>query len=251
VATAYGHLPLHFEANEGQTDPQVKFLARGVGHTLFLTDREAVLVLTKTNARAKRTPEQRALTEELVLRTTFVAANPRSRVAGLEQLPGKANYFIGRDPAQWHANVPLYAKVQYHDLYPGIDLSFYGDQREVQYHFVVHPGGDPPRIVLGWQGVDSVGVDDQGGLVLHTAWGAVRQGKPVIYQELDGARRDIAGGYALKGADRVGVQVAGYKASQPLVIVSTLPLAGLPPSVAATVSRGPSDATHFSPTPTR
>jgi hypothetical protein len=141
--------------------------------------------------------------------------------------------------------------VRYHDLYPGIDLSYSGDQRQVQYQFVAGPGADPKRIVLGWQGVDSVGVDDQGGLVLRTAWGAVHQGKPVIYQELGGARRDIAGGYVPKGADRVGVQVTGYKASQPLVIVSTLPLDGVPPTVAAIVSRGPSDATHFSTTPTR
>src|SRR5439155_1169999 len=120
-----------------------------IGHTLFLTDREAVLVFTKTDPLAKGKPEPRPLTMELVLRMTFVGANSRSRVAGLDELPGKANYFIGRDPTQWHTNVPLYAKVQYHNLYPGIDLSYSGDQRQLQYHVVVNPGAEPRRIEIG------------------------------------------------------------------------------------------------------
>jgi hypothetical protein len=251
VATAYGHLPLHFEANQGQTDPQVRFLARGIGHTLFLTDREAVLVLMKTDARAKGTPEQRAGTMELVLRMSCVGANPASRARGLEPLPGKANYFIGRDPAQWHTNVPLYAKVQYPEVYPGIELRYSGDQRQVQYHLVVAPGADPERIVLGWQGVDTLDVDPQGDLVLHTAWGAVRQAKPVIYQELDGARRAIAGGYARTGAHQASFVVAAYDASRPLVIAGAVPFAILPPTVAATTVAGPFDPTHFSISPTR
>jgi len=238
VAAAYGHLPLYFEANQGQTDSQVKFLARGIGHTLFLTDREVVLVFTQTDPPAKRTPEHRALTMELVLRMTFVSANPASRVTGLEQLPGKANYFIGRDPTQWHTNVLLYAKVQYRNVYPGIDLSCSGDQRQLQYHFVVAPGGDPKRIVLGWQGVDSLDVDAHGDLVLHTPWGAVRQMRPVIYQELDGARREIAGGYVRAGGHQAGFELAAYDASQPLIIAGAVPFDVLPPTGAATTVAG-------------
>src|SRR2546426_1396327 len=140
AVTAYGHLPLHFEANQGQTDPQVKFLARGIGYTLFLTDREAVLALMKTERLAKRTAEQRAVAMELVLRMTLVGTSPESRPIGLEELPGKANYFVGRDPAQWHTNVPLYATVHYRDVYPGIDLSYSGDQRQLLSAFVVRTG---------------------------------------------------------------------------------------------------------------
>jgi hypothetical protein len=251
AVTAYGHLPLHFEANQGQTDAQVKFLARGIGHTLFLTDREAVLVFTKTDPPAKRTPEQRALTIELVLRMTLVGANPASRVRGLEPLPGKANYFIGRDPTQWHTNVPLYAKVQYADLYPGIDLSYSGEQRQLAYEFVVSPGADPNRIALRWLGIDSLALDAQGDLVLHTPWGAVRQMRPVIYQELDGARRVIAGDYVRAGRHRAGFELAAYDASRPLVITGTVPFASLPSTVAATTVAGPFDLAHLFITSTR
>ena len=239
AAAAYGHLPLHLEANQGQTDPQVEFLARGIGHTLFLTASEAVLVLTNPNPAPRRMPtQQRAPTTALVLRMTFVGANPRPRVAGLGELPGKANYFIGNDPTQWHRNVPLYAHLQYHDLYPGIDLRYSGDQRQLTYEFVVGPGVDPQRIVLDWQGTDSLDVDVQGDLVLHTPWGAVRQVRPVIYQDLDGARREMAGGYVRARGHRVGFEIAAYDASRPLVITGAVPFDGLPPTEAATTVAG-------------
>jgi len=206
VSEAYGKLPLYFEANKGQTNEQVRFLARGSRSTLFLTPSEAVLVFT--HREVSRT----------VLRMTFIGANPEPSVVGAEELPGKANYFIGSDPANWRTDVPTYAKVRYKTVYPGIDLIYYGNQRQLEYDFVVSPGADPRRIRLGFQGADKLEVDAQGDLVLHTATGVIRQRKPVIYQEVEGARREIAGGYVLEGARRVGFRVAAYDAHRPLVI---------------------------------
>src|SRR2546427_1923700 len=125
---------------------------------------------------------------------------------------------MGSDPANWRTDVPTYAKVRYKNVYPGIDLIYYGTQRQLEYDFVVSPGADPKRIRLGFQGVDKLEVDAQGDLVLHTATGVIRQRKPVIYQEVEGARREIAGGYVLEGARRVGFRVAAYDARRPLVI---------------------------------
>jgi hypothetical protein len=139
-------------------------------------------------------------------------------VTGREELPGKANYFIGNDPAKWRTDIPTYARVGYQDLYPGIDLVYYGNQRQLEYDFVVRPGADPARIVLGFEGADRLEVDTQGDLVLHTAAGAIRQRKPVIYQEAAGRRMEIAGGYALKDGRRVGFEVAAYDPDRPLVI---------------------------------
>src|SRR5438093_1112419 len=206
VSEAYGKLPLYFEANKGQTDEQVRFLARGSRSTLFLTPSEAVLVFT-----------HREVTRT-VLRMTFIGANPEPEVVGAEELPGKANYFMGSDPANWRTDVPTYAKVRYKNVYPGIDLIYYGNQRQLEYDFVVSPGADPRRIRLGFQGADKLEVDAQGDLVLHTATGVIRQRKPVVYQEVEGLRREIAGGYVLEGARRVGFRVAAYDARRPLVI---------------------------------
>src|SRR5207244_8202378 len=104
------------------------------------------------------------------------------------------------------------------NVYPGIDLIYYCNQRQLEYDFVVSPGADPGRIRLGFHGADKLEVDAQGDLLLHTATGVIRQRKPVIYQEVEGARREIAGGYVLEGARPVGFRVAAYDAPRPLAL---------------------------------
>src|SRR5438445_218920 len=229
VSQSYGKLPLHFEANQGQTHQDVRFLARGPGYSLYLTADEAVLVLTKPNPQAKRdlrsTPERlgtQARGTPAVVRMSLVGAAPKPLVSGLDELPGKANYLIGKDPAKWRTNVPTYAKVHYRAVYPGIDLVYYGNQRQLEYDFVVSPGANPERIVLGFQGAERLEINAEGELVLHAAGGAIRQRVPVIYQEIDGVRTRIEGRYVLKDPHRVGFQVAAYDQSRPLVIDPTL-----------------------------
>ncbi len=210
VSEAYGKLPLHFEANRGQTHDDVRFLSRGPGYGLYLTAHEAVLVLKQSDVQTHAMP--------VVVRMSLVGAMPQPRVSALEELPGKANYFIGNDPAKWQTNVPTYAKVQYRDVYPGIDVVYYGNQRQLEYDFVVAPGADAQRIVLDFKGVERLEIDAQGELVMHAAGGALRQHKPVIYQDIDGIRREIAGGYVMKGAHQIAFQVAAYDKTRPLVI---------------------------------
>src|SRR6185369_7336855 len=150
---AYGQLPLSFEANLGQTDPQVNFISRGSGHTLFLTSREAVLALraasaSPTTGDERNKPESAAAT---VLRMKFVGSEAKASVAGQEELPGKVNSFIGNDPKQWRTGISTYAKVAYRNLYPGVDLVYYGNQRQLEYDFVVQPGADPDIIALSFE----------------------------------------------------------------------------------------------------
>jgi hypothetical protein len=229
VSESYGKLPLQFEANRGQTHKDVRFLSRGAGYSLYLTAGEAVLVLSEPDADATRDARgtqarsgAKAHGKSVALRMSLVGAARKPVVTGADELPGKANYFIGKDRSQWRTNVPTYAKVQYQDVYPGIDLVYYGNQRQLEYDFVVAPGADPKKIVLGFKGADRLEIDAQGELVLHAAGADLRQHKPIIYQQIDGVRHDIAGGYVRKGANRVGFQVAAYDASRPLVIDPTL-----------------------------
>ena len=232
VVENYGKLPLSFEANQGQTDSQVDFLSRGSGYTMFLTPTEAVLSLSspQSSQRAQRrhanflsaSSAPSAVNDpnpqSTVVRMKLVGANPAPQVAGLEELPGKSNYFLGNDPSQWRTNVPHYAKVQYKDVYPGVDLVYYGNQRQLEYDLVVEPGADPDAITLSFEGVESLRIDAQGDLVLDTSGGEIRQHKPLVYQEVDGARREIAGTYVLKSQRQVGFEVAAYDAGKPLII---------------------------------
>jgi hypothetical protein len=192
-------------------DPAVKFLSRGPGYTLFLTPTEAALALIKSSADTN--PPKGTL-----LRMKLVGANPQPPVSGVQELRGKVNYFIGDDPRQWRTNVPTYAKVKYESVYPGVDLVYYGDGRQLEYDFVVAPGSDPKAIALAFEGADNLEVDAQGDLVLAVNGGELRLRKPLVYQEVDGRRKPIAGNYILKPRSRVGFQVAAYDTSKALVI---------------------------------
>src|SRR5437899_1286615 len=224
VLAAYGKLPLSFEANQGQTEPQVKFLARGSGCSLFLTSTEAVLMLTKTDAHARhRIPGEARLVEPekgagTVLRMKLLGANPAPAVAGVGELPGKSNYFVGNDPKKWRANVLTYAKVEYRDVYPGVNLVYYGNQRQLEHDFVVSPGADPKAITLAFEGMDGVAIDGLGDLVLRADGGGVRLRKPFVYQEQDGQRAVIPTRYVLKAERQVAFEVAAYDATKPLII---------------------------------
>ncbi len=236
----YGRLPLIFEANQGQTNPQAQFLSRGSGFTLFLTSTEAVLVLRHgtgsrgTESRQSSLPRSsashargRTRNAELVkknpeiegvLRMQLVRANPAARSWGLDDLPGKSNYFLGNDPQNWRTNVPTYAKVRYQGVYRGVDLVYYGNQQQLEYDFIVAPSADPRTIRLAIAGAKKLELGPSGDLVLSTAAGEVRLHKPIVYQQAGGIREEIAGRYVLRGKCQIGFEVATYDASKPLII---------------------------------
>ena len=200
IESNYGKLPLSFEANQGQTDSQVKFLARGRGYALFLTPTEAVLSLAKPQAQARAETSATSSPEAsgTVLAMQLAGANPEPQVSGKDALPGRVNYLRGKDPAHWQTQIPTYAKVAYEGIYPGVDLVYYGNQGQLEYDFVVAPGADPGALKLVFRGADRIEINAAGELVLSTASGDIRMHAPVIYQEMAGVRTTVAGGYVLK-----------------------------------------------------
>jgi hypothetical protein len=216
----YSQLPLSFEANVGQTHPQVDFISRGSGYTLILTPSEALLALraASPSPTTRNGLNDHASGAATVVRMKFVGSETRPRVAAQEELPGKVNYLLGNDSRQWRTGISTYAKVAYQNLYPGVDLVYYGNQRQLEYDFIVSPGTDPDIIAVSFDGADQLEVDAQGELVLHAAGGEIRQRKPFIYQDVDGVRHEIAGSYKLKDSNTVGFQLADYDATRPLVI---------------------------------
>jgi len=195
--------PLAFEPNRGQSDGRVLFLSRNPGYSLFLTAQGAVLGL---NGVAQP------------LSFTWQGANAKSPARGVAALPTKHNYLRGKDPGRWQRDIPTYEKVKYPNLYPGIDLVYYGRQQHLEYDLVVAPGADPVAIRLQVAGMDALRLGDDGALRLQVADRALTLSKPVIYQETAGVRQAVAGGYVLLANNQVGLKLAAYDRSKPLVI---------------------------------
>jgi len=227
---SYGRLPLSFEANRGQTDGRVRYLARGAGYGLYLTGTDAVLALTvpttPTVSRAARdaldagtgllTPT--APLSETAVRLRYVGASAGPALEGQQRLPGDANYLMGSDPSGWHTGIPTYARIVYHDVYPGIDLAYHGTQGRLEYDWTVAPGASVSALTLAVDGARGLSQDAHGALSLRTAAGVVRLYAPSTYQTIGGQRRAVASRYVLTGGTRIGVAVGAYDAARPLVI---------------------------------
>jgi hypothetical protein len=218
---AYGNLPLNFEPNQGQTDARVKFMARGSGFGLFLTADEAVLALRKSAPRNIQ-GASRSRTRAELLRMRVLGARRRAAAEGLEPQQGQSHYLHGRDPQRWRTHIPLYARVRYRAVYPGIDLVYYGNQQQLEYDFVVAPGANPDRIRLAFTGARTARIAKNGDLLLGLRGGAVRWEKPFVYQERDGVREPVPGAYQLSASNHVGFSVGAYDRNRPLVIDPSL-----------------------------
>lgn len=223
VLATYSHLPLIFEPNQGQTDASVRFLARGAGYGLYLTAQEAVLAFQQAAANSSHTVVRTSVVSMKLMRAA--AADP----AGEVQLPGKSNYFIGNDPAQWHVDIPQFARVRYRNVYPGIDLVYYGNQGRLEYDFEVAPGSDPGLVTLTFQGrrnqeLQKPRIDASGDLVESIGGSDVRMQAPRVYQKLGAEERVVLGRFALRGQNRdeVGFEVGAYDRSRALIIDPTL-----------------------------
>ncbi|HLW75367.1 MAG TPA: SBBP repeat-containing protein, partial [Bryobacteraceae bacterium] len=201
-------LPLRFEANQGRdAHPEVRFIARGPGFHLGLAPNESWLEWS-ANGKAGR------------VRTRMVKANPHTRMELENRLPGFANYFLGSGP-DWHTSVAGYGSVRYREIYPGIDLVFHGEQRRLEYDFVVSPGADPGAIRLELSGQKWMRVDDAGDLSIETAAGELRWKAPDTYQEVDGKRVAVNGRFVVE-KNAVRFEIGDYDRARALVIDPTL-----------------------------
>jgi uncharacterized protein (TIGR03437 family) len=147
----------------------------------------------------------------------LLGANPSPEIVGLDELAGKSNYFIGNNPAQWHIGIKTFARVRYKDIYPGIDLLYYGRQHHLEYDFVVSSDSDPRQIRFKIGGKGRVGLDPAGDLLLQTGDRQIQLRRPAIYQQIEQRRHEVSGAYRIQD-DEVHFEIASYDHSKPLVI---------------------------------
>jgi hypothetical protein len=211
-------IPLSFTKNMGQWDDRVLFRANAGGATMWFTKEGVTYQFTRRiDTRNGAVPEpgvgqnrfgfdaadprseSRDSIEQLVLTAKFVGANPNPEIVADGQMEYKCNYFIGNDPAKWHADVLTYNSVVYKDIYPGMDLKYYGNGNgKLEYDFIIQPGADPSRIAIHYGGAEELSVDLAGQLVVATKWGKVTEQAPLVYQVINGKRKEIKAGYHLR-----------------------------------------------------
>jgi len=240
VVESYGKLPLYFIRNDGQMDEKVKYYERGSGHTTYLTEDGISIVLswkktstkreTKRSFRPLKNPAHPQEIVSRMIRLSFLHGNPKPELIAQDQLEGKVNHLIGHDPKKWKTDIPTFGSVIYKNIYPGIDAKFYGNQRQLEYDLIVHPGADPKTVKLVYEGIDALKVAEDGGLeaIVQNENGkkevAFLQRKPIVYQETASGRKEVKGKFAIiknnpsKKHFVVAFDVAPYDKNLPLII---------------------------------
>ena len=209
----FNDLPVSFEANAGQLDPEVNYLARGANGQLSLTDDGPVFSL---HASALTGDSAGMGGPSAEVRMDLVGASPGMLIPQ-RGLPGVVNYFRGSDPSDWHTAVPTYGAIRYRDVYPGVDLLFTGTRGELEYDFVLEPGAKVNEIALRFDGIEGLGLGAGGNLVIETAAGSMVHQAPYVYQPAESGRRPIDGSFAIDG-ERVTFDVGAHDPTLPLVI---------------------------------
>ena len=241
LQATFAALPLAFEQNRGQSDPQVQYMARGEGYKVYLTTGEAVLTLQKGRgdsevrrmmmdrrigpAGVKRMFQRRAQESPrgavAAVHMHMLGANPGTQLAAAAPQSAKMNYFVGNDPSRWYSDVPLYGQVSYRNLYPGIDLAFHGNHKQLEFDYLVSPGANTQAIALGFQGAERITTSAAGDLVLSTSAGPIQMHRPLAYQEKDGARQKVDVRFVVS-ANEVTFALGSYDHSRQLVIDPTV-----------------------------
>jgi hypothetical protein len=242
VQREFASLPMAFEPNQGQTDPAVKYMARGRGYKLYLTPSEAILTVRKRGQASevmsmiqdkrlgpakvknmlRRRQEMKAASLTAVVRMQMLGGNSQAGLSAADPESGKVNYFIGNDPTKWHSNIPLYGRVSYKNLYPGVDLAFHGAEQQLEFDYLVSPGANPGAIALGFRGARKMSTTAAGDLVLDTAAGPLEMHRPVAYQEKGGARENVKARFQVRNSNEVAFSLGPYDHNRELVIDPTI-----------------------------
>lgn len=202
-----GNLPLAFEPNRGQTDRAVDYVARGNGYSVFLKSSETVLALRGADG---MNPE--------FLRLTFKGGKTNATPAAAATLPGRSNYVRGRNPESWLQDIPQFARVQYRQIYPGVDVVYYGNHGKLEYDFLLHSGADANRIAITIDGARKLTIDETGDLHVAMTNGEVIQKRPFAYQLINNKPVQVAVHYRIVNRNAIGFRIASYDRTRPLMI---------------------------------
>ena len=213
--------PTRFERNLGQASAETKYLVRSQGYTLLLGERGLRIQL----------PGQSSAPA-----INFVGASAHPSLDAVEPIATRVNDYTG-PRTSWVTGAPCWSRIRYANLYPGVDLMFYGQGSRVEYDVKVEPGGDPALMAFAFDSSLKPNIDDYGNLQLAVASGTLTWHKPVAYQLIADRRQTVDAAFALSG-NRVSFRVSSYDRRYPLIIDPTLGFATYYGAVGETIGRG-------------
>ncbi len=191
--------PLAFTQNNGQWPDSILFRAGAGGATMWFS-RNAVYHQFSSYAskrgdelNAARSRDRNTESRVEMIKSVIVGINDCSQISGLAKMEYKCNYLLGKDGSQWQTDVPNYQAILFEEIYPGINLKYYGDREKLEYDFIVSPGADYAQISMKYEGAESIAIDESGRLAIQTKFGRIYERAPMIYQEINGERRIIQG----------------------------------------------------------
>jgi len=228
VSPDYGRIPLYFIPNEGQVDDRALFYAKTSRYTLWLTEEGLVFDSTRRikkestesirqNPRGINNPEDVKYDRD-VSRLVFLNANRNPEVVPMDDTEHRVNYFIGNDESKWRSDIQTSRAVLYKELYPNIDLKVYGIEKQIEYDFVVKPGGEVSDIIFEYQNIEKTRLDKEGNLAIKTKFGELEHTKPVCYQVIEGERVEIKTEFMKIGDNNYGFKVKGYNRTSPTFV---------------------------------
>jgi len=222
VAQTIKEMPLAFTQNKGQWPDTIFFKANTGTATMWFSRCRAYYQFTRQKPHGEGIIQDRVVPdniETIMIKASFVGANPISTAVGQDLMAYKCNFFLGNDPLKWQTDVPNYNSIVFRDIYSGIDLKYYGNRRQMEYDFIVSPWADPSQIAINYEGADSISVNNDGDLVVATDWGKVVEHKPLVYQILENQCVPVECTYSLIGENTFGFEFKnGYNAAFALVI---------------------------------
>jgi len=231
VMTSLSSMPLAFTENNGQFDDEVLFQAKTNGATFYFSSNEVLYLFARDTDElienlayepvGLNQPQYKK--ENMLIKAQFINANPNPEVIGIDQLGHRNNYFCGNDPSKWQKGVANYSAILYQNIYPGIDLKYYGDGKSMKYDFIVNPGADLSQIKICYNGIDDINITPDGDLELQTAFGLIHEKAPYIYQKIGSKIKAISGRYCLIEGGCFGFVLNGkFNPSYRLVIDPTI-----------------------------
>ena len=233
VMTKMSSIPLAFTENQGQWEEKTLFNAETGGVAIhFCSNEVAYLFVRDTDelleddrigpSTSVAIPDEMNRPsykkESMLIKVQFIGANSSPEIVGIDRMPHNNNYFCGNDPSKWRANIPNYSSIIYKDIWPGIDLKYYGNGKSMKYDFVVHSGADLSQIAIHYSNVEDISISHNGDLKMSTRFGLVYETKPYVYHDIDGRKTEVEASYCLEDSGVVGFAVSNYNPSLPLII---------------------------------